>query len=187
MGAIELPDNPVYAFVPVTDPDTGLQQIRIVIDGMDIAIGTSLVVLDIEQAMVVADRLNRPLGWTRAGWTAFAAERLSAGGCDPDRSAGPPRDERAWRNRRSSRHPPTRPCRVGADRAVAGDPALTPSTPISTPTGRRSGVREELAPGERRGGLEEGPSAGCPRRSQRRRTCPNSTSPTPRPRPRPTC
>ena len=30
--------------------------------------------------MVVADRLNRPLGWTRASWTAFATERLREGG-----------------------------------------------------------------------------------------------------------
>ena len=29
--------------------------------------------------MVVADRLNRPLGWTRASWTAFATERLREG------------------------------------------------------------------------------------------------------------
>ena len=89
MSAIELPDNSVYAFAPVADSDTGVWQIRIVIDGMDIAIGTSLVVLDMERAMAVADRLNRPLGWTRASWTAFATERLRAGGCAPDWPAGP--------------------------------------------------------------------------------------------------
>ena len=80
MSATELPDDPVYAFVPVEDADTGFWQVRVLIDGMDIAIGTSLVVLDIDRAMVVADRLNRPLGWTRASWTAFAAARLRAGG-----------------------------------------------------------------------------------------------------------
>ena len=84
MSATELPDDPVYAFVPVEDADTGFWQVRVLIDDMDIAIGTSLVVLDIEQAMVVADRLNRPLGWTRASWTAFAAERLGAEGGAPD-------------------------------------------------------------------------------------------------------
>ncbi len=93
MSAIELPDNPVYAFAPVANPDTGMQQIRIAVGGMDIAIGTSLVVLDIDRAMVVADRLNRPLGWTRASWTAFAAERLRAGGGAADWCAGLPRDE----------------------------------------------------------------------------------------------
>ena len=75
MSATELPDDPVYAFVPVEDADIGVHRIRFVIDGMDAAIGTSLIVLDKERAMAVADRLNRPLGWTRASWTAFAAAR----------------------------------------------------------------------------------------------------------------
>ena len=89
MSATELPHDPVYAFAPVEDPDAGLWQMRIAVDGMDIAIGTSLVVLDIDRAMVVADRLNRPLGWTRASWTAFAAKRLRAGGGAPDWPSGP--------------------------------------------------------------------------------------------------
>ena len=75
MSATELPDDPVYAFVPVEDDDTDVHRIRIVIDGMDAAIGTSLIVLGIDEAMAIADRLNRPLGWTRASWTAFAAAR----------------------------------------------------------------------------------------------------------------
>ena len=76
MSAATLPDDPVYAFAPVEDPDTGFQQIRIVVEGMDVAIGTSLIVLGIDEAQEIADRLNRPLGWTRETWTAFAAERL---------------------------------------------------------------------------------------------------------------
>ena len=76
MSTATLPDDPVYAFAPVEDPDTGFQQIRIVVDGMDVAIGTSLIVLGIDEAQEIADRLNRPLGWTRKSWTAFAAERL---------------------------------------------------------------------------------------------------------------
>ncbi len=76
MSSTTLPDNPVYAFVPVEDPDTGFQQIRIVVDGMDVTIGTSLVVLGIDEAMEIADRLNRPLGWTRESWTGFVAGRL---------------------------------------------------------------------------------------------------------------
>ena len=76
MSSTTLPDKPVYAFAPVEDPDTGFQQIRIVVDEMDVAIGTSLVVLGIDEAMAIADRLNRPLGWTHEGWTAFAAARL---------------------------------------------------------------------------------------------------------------
>ena len=76
MSTATMPDDPVYAFAPVEDPDTGFQQIRIVVDGMDVAIGTSLIVLGIDEAQEIADRLNRPLGWTRESWTAFAAERL---------------------------------------------------------------------------------------------------------------
>ena len=81
MSATELPDHPVYAFAPVEDPDTGMQQIRIAVDGMDI-----------DRAMVVADRLNRPLAWTRASRTAFAAERLREGGGAPDWPPVPPPD-----------------------------------------------------------------------------------------------
>ena len=76
MSSSILPDHPVYAFAPVEDPDTGFQQIRIFVDEMDVAIGTSLVVLGIDEAMAVADRLNRPLGWTRESWIAFTAGRL---------------------------------------------------------------------------------------------------------------
>ena len=76
MSSTNLPDNPVYAFAPVEDSDTGVWQIRIVVDGMDVTVGTSLVALGIEEAMAVADRLNRPLGWTRESWTGFAAGRM---------------------------------------------------------------------------------------------------------------
>ena len=76
MSTATLPDDPVYAFAPVEDPDTGFHQIRIVVDGMEVAIGTSLIVLGNDEALEIADRLNRPLGWTRESWTAFAAERL---------------------------------------------------------------------------------------------------------------
>ena len=43
---------------------------------MEVTIGTSLVVLGIDEAMAVADRLNRPFGWTRESWTGFAAGRV---------------------------------------------------------------------------------------------------------------
>ena len=51
-------------------------RIRIAVDGMDVTVGTSLVVLGIDGVMAVADRLNRPLGWTRESWAGFAAGRL---------------------------------------------------------------------------------------------------------------
>ena len=70
------------ASCPVHDPDTGVWQLRIVVDGMDVTVGTSLVVLTSDIALDVADKLNRPLGWTRESWTAFA------GGCLRDRSGG---------------------------------------------------------------------------------------------------
>ena len=74
MSTIPLPDSPVYAFAPVEDAELGVQQIGIFVAGMDAAIGTSLVVMTHDAALAVADRLNRPLGWTRESWTAFAAE-----------------------------------------------------------------------------------------------------------------
>ena len=76
MSSANLPDNPVYVFTPVEDTDTGVWQIRILVDGMDVTVGTSLVALDIDEAMAVAERLNRPLGWTRESWTGFAAGRM---------------------------------------------------------------------------------------------------------------
>ena len=82
MSIDTLPDNPRYCFCPVHDPDTGVWQLRIVVDGMDVTVGTSLVVLTSDIALDVADKLNRPLGWTRESWTAFA------GGCLRDRSGG---------------------------------------------------------------------------------------------------
>ena len=76
MSSTTLPENLVCAFAPVEDPDTGFQQIRIVVDEMDVTIGTSLVVLGIDEAVEIADRLNRQLGWTRESWTGFASTRL---------------------------------------------------------------------------------------------------------------
>ena len=62
MSAAAMPDNPVYAFTSVEEPDTGFRQIRILVDGMDAAIGTSLIVPGNDEAMEIADRLNRKLG-----------------------------------------------------------------------------------------------------------------------------
>ena len=83
MTADTLPDCPRYYFAPVEDAELGVHRIRIFIEGIDAAIGASLVVLGIDEALAMADRLNRPLGWTRAGWTAFAAECMRGAGA-PD-------------------------------------------------------------------------------------------------------
>lgn len=74
-----LADNPCYCFVPVEDTEVGVQQIRILIEGIDAAIGTSLIVLTEADALAVADKLNRRLGWTRESWTAFAANYMRGG------------------------------------------------------------------------------------------------------------
>ena len=71
-----LADNPRYCFAPVEDAEAGVQQIRILIEGIDAAIGTSLIVLTEADSLAVADKLNRPLGWTRESWTAFAAKSM---------------------------------------------------------------------------------------------------------------
>ena len=84
MATTTLPDVPVYCFAPVEDAEIGMQQIRIFVEGMDTTIGTSLIVLGIDEAMATADRLNRPLGWTRETWTAFAAKCMPGGGAAPD-------------------------------------------------------------------------------------------------------
>ena len=60
---------------------------RITVEGMDATIGTSLIVPGIDEALTTADRLNRPLGWRRETWTAFAAKRLGAVNCDPEGGA----------------------------------------------------------------------------------------------------
>ena len=78
-----LADSPRYCFAPVEDAEIGVQQIRIVVEGMNVTIGTSLIVLGIDEALAVADKLNRPLGWTRESWTAFAAKRMRSVGA-PD-------------------------------------------------------------------------------------------------------
>ncbi len=86
MTAGTLPENPTYCFAPVLDPDDGLHQIRIFVDGMAVAIPTALIVLTGDEAMEVADRLNARLGLDRAAWTALAARCLrdAAGGPDGD-------------------------------------------------------------------------------------------------------
>ncbi len=93
MSVTELPDDPVYAFAPVADPDTGFWQVHVSIDGMDIAIGTSPVVLDIDRAMVVADRLNRPLGWDARELDRVRHRTAARGGGAPDWPPVPPPNE----------------------------------------------------------------------------------------------
>ena len=75
-----IPDDPTYCFCPVSDDDGEPPQIRILFEGLAVAVPTALVCLTAEDGFGLADRLNRKLGLDRAGWTALAARCLRAAG-----------------------------------------------------------------------------------------------------------
>ncbi len=77
-----LPDNPAYCFFPHADENGGPPQIRILVEGLAVAIPTALVCLTADDGLVLCDRLNRALGLDRDAWTALAAGclRTSPGG-----------------------------------------------------------------------------------------------------------
>ena len=75
-----IPDEPVYCFAPVSDEDGEPPQIRILVDGLGVAVPTALVCLTAEDGFALADKLNRKLGLDRAAWTALAARCLRAAG-----------------------------------------------------------------------------------------------------------
>ena len=78
MTAQTLPDEPNYCFVPAYDVETDVQQIRIVIEGMAGHVPTALIALDLDDALVICDKLNRRLGYNRDAWTAMAAASMRA-------------------------------------------------------------------------------------------------------------
>ena len=80
MTAQTLPDHPNYCFCPAYDVETEMQQIRIVIEGLSGHVPTSLVALDLEQAQLLCDKLNRRLGLDRDAWTAMVAASMRDGG-----------------------------------------------------------------------------------------------------------
>ena len=84
MTAQTLPDNPNYCFVPTYDVEADVQQIRLVIEGLSGHIPTALVALDLADAQVICDKLNRRLGYDREAWTAMAAASMHAEDDDPD-------------------------------------------------------------------------------------------------------
>ena len=51
---------------------------------MDVAIGTSLIAMTIEDGMRIADSMNARLGLDREAWTALAAKCAGAGPGAPD-------------------------------------------------------------------------------------------------------
>ena len=87
MTAQTLPDSPGYCFVPSYDVETGVQQIHIVIEGLAGHVPTALIALNLDDALVIADKLNRRLGYDREAWTAMAAASMQAGDDDPEGGA----------------------------------------------------------------------------------------------------
>ena len=84
MTAQTLPDEPNYCFVPAYDVEADVQQIRIVIEGLAGHVPTALVALDLNDALVICDKLNRRLGYDRQAWTAMAAASMHAEDDNPD-------------------------------------------------------------------------------------------------------
>ena len=76
MTAQSLPDNPNYCFCPAWDTEAEVQQIRIVIEGLAGHVPTSMVALNLNDALNVCDKLNRRLGLDRETWTAMAADSM---------------------------------------------------------------------------------------------------------------
>ena len=87
MTAQTLPDNPDFCFVPAYDVEADVQQIRIVIEGLAGHVPTALIALDLEDALVICDKLNRRLGLDREAWTAMAAASMQDEDDDPDDGA----------------------------------------------------------------------------------------------------
>ena len=79
MTTHELPEEPVYAFVPAYDFEDTPQQIRIVFQGMEGYVPTALVALSIADAERLCDRLNAKLGLDREAWTRLVARSMAAG------------------------------------------------------------------------------------------------------------
>ncbi len=84
MTAQTLPDEPNFWFVPAYDVETEVQQIRIVIEGLDGHVPTALIALHLDDALSICDKLDRRLGLDRDAWTAMAAASVRARDEDQD-------------------------------------------------------------------------------------------------------
>ena len=78
MTAQTLPDNPNYALWPSYDLGNEPQQIRIVFEGMEGYVPTALVVLAVDDAERLSDKLNKKLGHPREDWTTLVAQSMRA-------------------------------------------------------------------------------------------------------------
>ena len=72
----DLPATPNYCFAPAYDLETETQQIVIVLEGLSGHIPTSLIALNLDDAVSVCDRLNRRLGHDRDAWSAMVAASM---------------------------------------------------------------------------------------------------------------
>lgn len=86
MTADTLPEKVEFVFVAEALPEDGMHRVAIAVEGMNAAIPTAMIALDIEDALRVCDKLNRRLGHDRKSWTAFAARcrRSDGSGGSPD-------------------------------------------------------------------------------------------------------
>ena len=83
MTTHELPEEPVYAFVPEYDLPDRPQQIRIVFESMTGYVPTALVALTLADAERLCDRLNARLGLDREAWSKLVARSMAAARGDP--------------------------------------------------------------------------------------------------------
>ena len=87
MTAQTLLDESNFCFTPADDVETEVQQIRIVIEGLAGHVPTALASLNLDDALVICDKLNRRLGYDREAWIAMAAASMQAEDDDPESGA----------------------------------------------------------------------------------------------------
>ena len=78
MTTLPLPDCPNFCSAPVNDVETDVPQIIIVIEVPAGHVPTSLISLNLDDALVICDRPNRRLGYDREAWTTMAAASMRA-------------------------------------------------------------------------------------------------------------
>ena len=88
VAAQTLSDESNFCFEPAYDVETDVQQIRVVIEGLAGHVPTALIALDLDDALVICDKLNRRLGYDREAWTAMASASMQVEDDDQDRGVG---------------------------------------------------------------------------------------------------
>ena len=85
MSVNTLPDEPDFVFFAEALPEEdGLYRIAIAVEGMAVPLPTLMITVTLDDALNMADRLNRRLGHDRHSWTAFAARCLHGIGSGAD-------------------------------------------------------------------------------------------------------